>query len=110
MCTSLLPLAWSARSPCRELTSFMVSCSGLTPPPAARISARFLSNASLYVDVSIAGSLRGEAKPRSYHFSVALGAATTGFLQLQNEPTGDQEVRRSGGNGFLLISWSPELL
>src|SRR5262245_23607443 len=47
MWTSLFPLAWSARSPCLELTS-IVAGNGLTPPPAARISPRFRSSISLY--------------------------------------------------------------
>src|SRR5215831_17996289 len=51
MCTSLLPLAWSAMSPWRVLFS-IEACRGLMPP-APRISARFLSSASLWVCRSI---------------------------------------------------------
>src|ERR671918_55402 len=53
MCTSLFPLAWSARSPWRVLVS-IEACSGLMPPPADRISPRFLRSASLNGDRSIA--------------------------------------------------------
>src|SRR5438094_2023886 len=59
MWTSLLPLAWSARSPWRELTSFIDVCSGLTPPPDDRISPRLRSSASLYVAKSIVLSPKG---------------------------------------------------
>src|SRR5215217_1688662 len=55
MCTSLLPLAWSARSPCRVLVS-REALSGFTPPPADRISPRFLRSASLNGDRSMVDS------------------------------------------------------
>ena len=49
MWTSLLPLAWSARSPWRELTS-IVAGSGLAPPPVDWSSPRLRKSASLYGD------------------------------------------------------------
>ena len=52
MCTSLLPLAWSAMSPCRPLLCSIDVWMGFRPA-AEESSARFFSRASLYAETFI---------------------------------------------------------
>src|SRR3954470_11495148 len=60
MWTSLLPLAWSAMSPCRPELFSIVHCSGLAALPP-RSSPRLFSNAVRYVSMSIARAPRPAA-------------------------------------------------
>src|SRR6187455_3006138 len=77
MCTSLLPLAWSAKSPWRLLTS-ADSGSGLVPVDAARISPRFRSKTSFSFSRNVSSSTLSGMENVAPHRLYSLTSYRTG--------------------------------